>query len=108
MQCLWTRPLTIVIKDVFWYKFYKLDEIHTLLNALFYFLFVEKKVDSFSANVKKQISEALLGMHELPEWQPQLEEWNIERYTKIDDSLYDLETSLMDLCKGLSLSSVYY
>lgn len=61
-----------------------------------------------SANVKKQISEALLGMHELPEWQPQLEEWNIERYTKIDDSLYDLETSLMDLCKGLSLSSVYY
>lgn len=108
MQCLWTRPLTIVFKNVFWYKFYKLDEIHTILNALFYFLFVEKKVDSFSANLKKQISEALLGMHKLPEWQPQLVEWNIERYTKIDDSLYDLETSLMDLCKGLSLSSVYY
>lgn len=108
MQCIWTRSLTIVIKNVFWYKFYKLDEIHTILNALFYFLFVEKKVDCFSANLKKKISEALLGMHKLPEWQPQLEEWNIERYTKIDDSLYDLETSLMDLCKGLSLSSVYY
>lgn len=61
-----------------------------------------------SANLKKKISEALLGMHKLPEWQPQLEECNIERYTEIDDSLYDLETSLMELCKGLSLSSVYY
>lgn len=47
-------------------------------------------------------------MHKLPEWQPQLEECNIERYTEIDDSLYDLEASLMELCKGLSLSSVYY
>lgn len=74
----------------------------------FHFLFVVKKVYSFSANVKKKISEALLGMHKLPEWQPQLEECNIERYTEIDDSLYDLETSLMELCKGLSLSSVYY
>lgn len=74
----------------------------------FHFLFVVKKVYSFSANLKKKISEALLGMHKLPEWQPQLEEYNIERYTEIDDSLYDLETSLMELCKGLSLSSVYY
>lgn len=74
----------------------------------FHLIFVVKKVYSFSANLKKKISEALLEMHKLPEWQPQLEEWNIERYTEIDDSLYDLEASLMELCKGLSLSSVYY
>lgn len=74
----------------------------------FSIFFLLKRKLTFSANLKKKISEALLGMHKLPEWQPQLEEWNIERYTKIDDSLYDLETSLMDLCKGLSLSSVYY
>ena len=58
--------------------------------------------------MKKQISEALLGMHKLPAWSEKLEEWNIQQFTQVDESLYDLETNLMDVVKGLSLNSVYY
>ncbi|XP_022341000.2 putative ABC transporter phosphonate/phosphite binding protein PhnD2 [Crassostrea virginica] len=61
-----------------------------------------------SDNLKKQISEALLGMHKLPAWSEKLEEWNIQQFTQVDESLYDLETNLMDVVKGLSLNSVYY
>lgn len=47
-------------------------------------------------------------MHKLPAWSEKLEEWNIQQFTQVDESLYDLETNLMDVVKGLSLNSVYY
>lgn len=61
-----------------------------------------------SMDFKKQISDALLRMHKLPEWRSQMNECNIQNFAETDESLYNLETGLMDVVKGLSLSNVYY
>ncbi|XP_048761568.2 uncharacterized protein LOC125670435 [Ostrea edulis] len=61
-----------------------------------------------STEMKKQISDALLNIHKSAEWGPKIREWNIQEFVGVDDSLYNLETEIMDLVKGLSLSNVYY
>jgi hypothetical protein len=58
--------------------------------------------------MKKQITDALLNIHKSAEWGPKLREWNIQEFASVDDSLYNLETEIMDLVKGLSLSNAYY
>lgn len=86
---------------------WNISEVYTVFDWIF--VHWDEFFETFlPGNLKKQISEALLGMHKLPAWSEKLEEWNIQQFTQVDESLYDLETNLMDVVKGLSLNSVYY
>lgn len=86
---------------------WNISEVYTVFDWIF--VHWDEFFETFLPdNLKKQISEALLGMHKLPAWSEKLEEWNIQQFTQVDESLYDLETNLMDVVKGLSLNSVYY
>ena len=47
-------------------------------------------------------------MHKNPEWQMKMTDNNVQCFVPISDSFYDMEKSIMDLVKGLSLSTAYY
>ena len=61
-----------------------------------------------SADLKKQITDALLDIHNKPRWMNKLGEYNIERFTPVDMSFYDLEVNLLESVKDLKLSAAYY
>jgi ABC-type phosphate/phosphonate transport system substrate-binding protein len=61
-----------------------------------------------SGDLKKQITDALLDIHNKPRWMNKLREYNIERFTPVDMSFYDLEVNLLESVKDLKLSAAYY
>jgi len=58
--------------------------------------------------LKKQITDALLDIHNKPTWMNKLREYNIQRFTPVDMSFYDLEVNLLESVKDLKLSAAYY
>ncbi|XP_025089947.1 uncharacterized protein LOC112561596 isoform X2 [Pomacea canaliculata] len=60
------------------------------------------------AKLKEKITHLLLSVDKSPDWGPQLQSFGISGYTRIDSSLYDLETLIQDLVKGLTINPAYY
>lgn len=60
------------------------------------------------ADLKKQITDALLDIHNKPTWMNKLREYNIQRFTPVDMSFYDLEVNLLESVKDLKLAAAYY
>ncbi|ESO97728.1 hypothetical protein LOTGIDRAFT_208867 [Lottia gigantea] len=58
--------------------------------------------------LKDQITKGLLEINKKPEWKEKLLELGVNGYIPIDSSLYNLETELVDLVKGLSIVAAYY
>ena len=67
-----------------------------------------KKLLIISDDLKKQITDALLNMHNNPKWKPRLQGFNISEFVPIDMNLYDIVGELSDAVHGMSLSSTYY
>ena len=67
-----------------------------------------KKLLIISDDLKKQITDALLNMHNKPKWNPRLQGFNISEFIPIDMNLYDIVGELNDAVHGMSLSSTYY
>lgn len=60
------------------------------------------------AELKKKITDALLDLHNKPEWMNKLREYNIFKFTAVDMSHYDMEINLLDAVKNLKIAAAYY
>lgn len=60
------------------------------------------------AELKKQITDALLDIHNKPEWILKLHKYNLTKFSPVDLSFYDMEVQLMEAVKNLKLSVAYY
>ncbi|XP_064612268.1 uncharacterized protein LOC135476247 [Liolophura sinensis] len=61
-----------------------------------------------SDDLKTRITSAMLTMHEFPKWKERLGEFNLRGFVPTDMSLYQLETSLREVVKSLSVNTAYY
>lgn len=60
------------------------------------------------AELKKQITDALLDLHNKPEWFGKLRDFRIQKFAPVDMSFYNMETKLSESVEGLQISSAYY
>ncbi|KAK6184478.1 hypothetical protein SNE40_006946 [Patella caerulea] len=58
--------------------------------------------------VKDKITQALIDMNKNPKWRAKLLAEGVSGYVSIDMSLFDIETEIRDLVKGLSIAAAYY
>lgn len=50
----------------------------------------------------------MLTMDQYPKWKERLGEFNLSGFVATDMSLYQLETSLREVVKSLSINTAYY
>ena len=63
---------------------------------------------SSPAELKHQITEALLSLSKTPGWSQRFERWRLLGYAKVDESFFDREDVVVERVRGLSIAPAYY
>ena len=58
--------------------------------------------------MKKKLADLFLQMHTKEKWNAALQKFNMLGFKATDMSLYGSETTIKDVCKGLSTQPAYY
>lgn len=61
-----------------------------------------------TAELKSQITKALMSLNQKPQWGQQLMQLGVLGYTEVDESSYALGNEVLALVKNMTITPAYY